>query len=49
MEELGSDGPRTVREWHSLLPPSLGDRKDEFLGFKSVWEPTEPGFNILKT
>jgi len=49
MEELGSDGPWSGREWHSLLPPSLGVKWDEFAGFKSVREPTDPAFDILKT
>ena len=36
MEDLGSDGPRTGRERHSLLPPSLGVKREDFTGFKSV-------------
>lgn len=49
MEDIGSDGPRSGRERHSLLPPSLGVRRDEAAGFKSVREPTDPKFDILKT
>jgi len=50
MEASDEDGRWSAWERHSLLPPSLGARGSvDFAGFRSIREPMDPKFDILKT